>query len=233
MHFSPDGTQLALVGADGSLRIWHLSTGALHTLRTRHDQPIRTVAFAPDGRTLAVATIETRGDQVVLLDAVTGRVRRTMKQRTAITLPLVFSPDGHTLTTTSGDGRMVETWDTRTGRLQDTFSADSPVQALAFSPDGRTLALGGARGVRLWDRATHQSRRTLPAGSFAVMAFSPDGRTLAVTAGGSVALWNIELPNPAHAIRIVCAAVDTPGTSREQTPHQGYDSASADCAPTT
>ncbi|MFE3858607.1 hypothetical protein ACFXPN_46690 [Streptomyces griseorubiginosus] len=233
LHFSPDGTQLALVGADGSLRIWHLSTGALHTLRTRHDQPIRTVAFAPDGRTLAVATIETRGDQVVLLDAVTGRVRRTMKQRTAITSPLVFSPDGHTFTTTSGDGRMVETWDTRTGRLQDTFSADSPVQALAFSPDGRTLALGGARGVRLWDRATHQSRRTLPAGSFAVMAFSPDGRTLAVTAGGSVALWNIELPNPAHAIRVVCAAVDTPGTSREQTPYRGYDSASADCAPTT
>ncbi|WP_405892816.1 hypothetical protein OG272_06470 [Streptomyces sp. NBC_00104] len=68
------------------------------------------------------------------------------------------------------------------------------VEAVAFDPDGRTLATAGAdHSVKLWDTATEQLLRTLRGHTDAVtaVAFSPDGRTLA-TAGAdhSVKLWN-------------------------------------------
>lgn len=229
MVFSPDGTRLALVGANGSLRIWHLATGTLHTLRTSHDPLLRAVTFAPDGRTLAVVTIEARGDRVVLLDAATGHARHTMKPKGAFTSALVFSPDGHTLATANYGGSAVATWDVASGRLLDDFDVGASVASLAISLDGRALAVGSAQGVRLWDLATRQYRLTLPTGSSANVTFSPDGRTLAVTTGGSVALWDIDLPDEARAIRAICAAVDTPLTPVQQARYLPGESAQAGC----
>ncbi|WP_412775401.1 hypothetical protein [Streptomyces violaceus] len=48
------------------------------------------------------------------------------------------------------------------------------------------------------------------------MTFSPDGHTLAVSAGTSVELWNVDLPDPARAIRDICGAIDTTLTPLEQ-----------------
>lgn len=231
MLFSPDGTRLALVSQGGSLRIWHLSTGTLHTLRTGYKQPLRAVAFAPDGHTLAVVVIENDGDQVTLLDATTGGTQHTIEPKARSPLSLAFSPDGHTLATVSN--RSVQTWDTRTGKLQDSFSAGEAVAALAFGPDGRTLALSTAKGVRLWDLATNQSRVTLPTRSTTGVAFSPDGRTLAGATGSSVTLWNVDLPDPARAIRSVCKAVGATLTPLEQSRFLHGQSADTGCGPAT
>ncbi|MGX4690073.1 nSTAND1 domain-containing NTPase [Streptomyces sp. JNUCC 63] len=229
--FSPDGTRLALDGTEGSVRIWHLATGALHTAHTGRGRPVRTVAFTPDGRTLAVVTIEADGERVTLLDAATGRTQRTIKPGTRSPLSLAFSPDGHTLATASGSNGLVKTWDARTGRLQDSFRAGGEVASLAFSPDGRTLAASNARGVQLWDLATSQPRITLSARSRAAVAFSPDGRTLAIGAGSSVGLWNVDLPDPARAIRTICAAVDTALTPLERSPYLRDQSTETGCRP--
>ena len=70
------------------------------------------------------------------------------------------------------------------------------VEDVAFSPDGKTLAMASREGtVHLWDVATGKLLETLKGHSSAVDAvvFSPDGRTLA--SGGSdqtVRLWNVE-----------------------------------------
>ncbi|WP_308406806.1 helix-turn-helix domain-containing protein [Streptomyces sp. AC555_RSS877] len=214
--FSPDGTRLVVVGMDGSVRIWHLPTGALHTAHTSHGQSVRAVTFTPDGRTLAVADIRARGEQVTLIDTATGRTQRTINPGTRNPLSLVFSPDGHTMATAGGSNGAVKMWDARTGRLQDSFGVSGAVTSLAFSSDGRTLAASSVRGVQLWDLATSQSRITLPARSHAAVAFSPDGRTLAIGTGSSVGLWNVDLPDPARAIRTICEAVDTALTPLEQ-----------------
>jgi len=228
--FSPDGTRLAIVGAEGSVRIWHLSTGALLTAHTGHDGPVRAVAFTPDGRTLAVVDVEA-SDEVTLLDAATGRAQRIIKPGARSPLSLAFSPDGHTLATASSGGS-VKTWDARTGQVEDSFSVSGEVGAPAFSPDGRTLAAGSVRGVQLWDLATSQTRITLPTRSVAAVAFSPDGRTLAISTGSSVGLWNVDLPDPARAIRDICAAVDTTLTPLEQSRYLHGQSTETGCRPT-
>ncbi|MEV2193684.1 helix-turn-helix domain-containing protein [Streptomyces phaeochromogenes] len=227
---SPDGTRLAIAGGKGSVRIWHLSTGALHTVHTGHGRSIRTLEFSPDGRTLAVAGIGAGDEQVTLLDSATGRTQHSVKPKGG-PLSLAFSPDGHTLATASGSNGVVKTWDVRTGQLQDTFRVGSEVASLAFSSEGRTLAAGSARGVQLWDLATSQIRITLPARSLAAVAFSPDGQTLAVAAGSSVGLWNVDLPDPARAIRNICQAIDTSLTPLEQSRYLHGQSTETGCRP--
>lgn len=214
--FSPDSTRLALVGWDGSVRIWHLSTDALRTTGTGHDQPVRAVAFTPDGRTLAVVRITPTGEQITLYDAATGHPRRTIDPGTTGPLTLTFSPDGHTLATASSGNGTVKTWDTRTGQLHDTFRVSAQVSSLAFSPDGHTLATGSPRGVQLWDLTTLQPRTTLPARTPTTLEFSPDGHTLAVADDSSAELWSVDLPDPDHAIRTICQADSTPLTPRER-----------------
>jgi WD40 repeat protein len=188
------------------------------------------VAFTPDGRTLAVVDVEA-SDEVTLLDAATGRAQRIIKPGARSPLSLVFSPDGHTLATASSGGS-VKTWDARTGQVEDSFSVSGEVGAPAFSPDGRTLAAGSVRGVQLWDLATSQTRITLPTRSVAAVAFSPDGRTLAISTGSSVGLWNVDLPDPARAIRDICAAVDTTLTPLEQSRYLHGQSTETGCRPT-
>ena len=62
----------------------------------------------------------------------------------------------------------------------------------AFSPDGRTLASGSYKEIRLWDAVTGAHQRTLTGhrGDVESVAFSPDGRTLASGSRGEIRLWD-------------------------------------------
>ncbi|MEU9323094.1 helix-turn-helix domain-containing protein [Streptomyces canus] len=228
--FNPEGTRLAVVDWQGTVHLWNLTTGALHTAaQPGHGGPVRRVAFTPDGRTLAVVDIEADGDQVRLLDAATGRTQRTIKPSSQFLSAFAFSPDGGNLATVSGSRGSVTMWDARTGRLQDSFRVEGELASLAFSPDARTLAASGARGVQLWDLATSQNRLTLPTRSPEAVAFSPDGRTLAIGTDGSVGLWSVDLPDPARAIHDICAAVDTALTSLEKSRYLHDQSTETGC----
>lgn len=204
--FSPDGTRLAGVGAAGAVRIWHLPTGAPRTVRAGSGTTVRSVAFSPDGHTLAVVDIGSYGDRIALLDTTTGRTRHTLTPNAGGSLSVAFSRDGRTLASASSGS--VQTWDTRTGRLRESLDAGGEVGPAAFSPDGRTIAVSGTSGVELWDLATGLPRTTLPTRSPTPAAFSPDGHTLAVGTADSVAVWSIDLPAPAEAIDTICESVD-------------------------
>jgi WD40 repeat protein len=106
---------------------------------------------------------------------------------------IAFAPDGSGLAAGDGTGR-VAVWDGdlrhRAGILRNIFlapvdpSSDSAeaITALAFSPDGRTLAVGGDAGtVQLWDISTQRPlgpSLPTPGESVDTLAFSPDSTVL-------------------------------------------------------
>jgi WD40 repeat protein len=109
---------------------------------------------------------------------------------------VAFSPDGGLLAAARRRDNLVLLYDLRAGRTVCALGGcQGPVQSLAFSGDGRTLAAGGDdRAARLWDTATGRERDAVLLGhaeAVTAVAFSPDGRTV-VTAGldGTVRLWD-------------------------------------------
>jgi len=78
------------------------------------------------------------------------------------------------------------------------------VDAVALSPDGKTLATGDLDGTaRLWDLATHAQIGPPLGKEVSGVAFSPDGMTLATAGPGGAQLWPIS--PPANLLDAVCA----------------------------
>ena len=188
--YSPDGARLAVASSIG---IWLYDTATYQevALLTGHTDWVWSVAFSPDGGTLASGS----GDGTVRLwDALTGAHLRILEGHTDWVRSVAFSPDGGTLASGSGDGT-VRLWDALTGAHLRTLEGHTGwVYSVAFSPDGGTLASGSGDGtVRLWDALTGAHLRTLEGhwGSVYSVAFSPDGRTLASGSfDDSVLLWD-------------------------------------------
>jgi len=108
-------------------------------------------------------------------------------------------------------------WDMATHRPIGSLFTTSPVDSLAFSPDGKILATGNDNGaIQLWDAATQQPITVFTAtpGPITSVAFSPDGKTLAsATADHTVALWDVAYL--ADVVKQLCASAERPLTRAE------------------
>jgi WD40 repeat protein/serine/threonine protein kinase len=171
-----------------------------------HTAPVKSVAFCPDGNTVASGSTD---GAVKLWDLATRQVRFTFASQRSNSL--AFSPDGKTLAS-AGSGPLVILWDVRSGRELGALHGKNTdwARSVAFSPDGNTLAAGNESGtVRFWDVPTQRERATLnaqPKAPVMSMAFSPDGKTLA-TAGawnnGVVKLWDLGTEPPRMTSQLV------------------------------
>ena len=232
--FSPNGTLLATVGADGTARVWNVATqrevGRPLSLG-RAGTFTGTVAFSPGGKTLATVGA---GGQTRLWSVATGQPVGPPMAAGSATTVLAFSRDGRTLATADADGT-VRLWDVATQQeIGAPLAADTqPVYAAAFSPDGSTLATADADGtVRLWDVATQQEiGAPLAADTQPVYAaaFSPDGGTLATAgADGFARLWDVAFP--AGFVRAACAIADVSLTRQQWASYAGTQPFQQVCA---
>ena len=128
VQYSPDGARLAVAGSIG-IWLYDARTGAELSLLTGHTGEITSVAFSPDGRTLASASGS--GDATVRLwDAVTGAHLRTLHGHTGRVESVAFSPNGRTLASGSSD-----------------------MKPSVFGMRRRVRISGHWRGIGFWSRA--------------------------------------------------------------------------------
>jgi roadblock/LC7 domain-containing protein len=192
LAYSPDGRLLASASADGTARLWDLTAGKLIDTLQSPAARAYCVAFAPNGKTLAVGYGGPFG-LVQLWDVDPPQRREQWTANPTTTRGVAFSPDGR-LVATSGDASEVRAWN-RTGKhVWSTAVPNHLVAAVAFSPDGGRVAAVTARPgmvsvFNAADGALYRSRWQVADWGYSVV-FHPSGDRLAAGLGQKVLLWD-------------------------------------------
>jgi WD40 repeat protein len=244
--FSPDGKTLASRGNGRTIRFWDPTTGEEQRRFTlgelRHfgdwDGPYG-LAFTPDWEKLAVigpkAPIKAGAFDPTfqVLDVKTGNTLHTFAEEhrpgEAAVPPnaLAISPDGEVLASAY---RGIRLFSLRSGEELSALRTPNGAFCAAFSPDGRTLAVGLATpekvdNLQLWDWTTGQLLRSLPGHKrqIVAMTFSPGGHLLATCGGKGVGygdpeirLWEVSTGTVIRTIKghegvVACVALSPDG----------------------
>jgi WD40 repeat protein/serine/threonine protein kinase len=186
---SPVENVLALIRKNGAIQLWNTQTNQRGPLLEDKSSPNRGAAFSPDGAKLAVAH-----DSGIAIWNVKTAIREAWITTHWPGCAPAFSPDGAYVAGIY-EQDAVGLWNSSTGaqvvRLRS-FPKDT-ISSLAFSPDGRLLAVAFGATVRVWDVAERKESRTLVCTEGTTepqVAFSKDGKTLACCGeNGRIILW--------------------------------------------
>ncbi|WP_049949577.1 pentapeptide repeat-containing protein [Sorangium cellulosum] len=207
LAISPDGALLAS-GHGHELSLWDMATGSALRILSGHSDLVKSIAFSPDGCSLASASADCT---VRLWDVATGNLLCALRGHSRCVTSVAFSPDGMTLTSGSLDGT-VRLWQVATCHEIGVIQGHAHgVTAVAFAPGGDKLASGSHdETVRLWQVPSGHVLSVLEghAQSVASLAFSPDGALLASGARDrTVRLWQVSSGDTARLLDVESAAV--------------------------
>jgi WD40 repeat protein len=155
------------------------------------DDYVADCAWSPDGQALALAGGE--GKVALLRAAAQGFTLDVIGEHLLGTLSLAWQPRGQRFVTAGQDGA-VAVWDAPTAvQVKRWKPAVTATQALAWSPDGETLATAAGRNVSLWTADGVLQHAFAPAASTAVaLAFDRPGTDLGVALNGEITVHRVE-----------------------------------------
>jgi WD40 repeat protein len=223
--FSPDGHHIVSGGLDRTTKIWFAAESNQLTFYG-HDGWVNHVAFGPDSRQVATGSYTfARGKFLQVWDPVTGEPKLTFPTVTMPVQGIAMNPEGRRLAAIGLDAT-VGVWDSATGQRLLSIKEPGPIaaapirshserrmwvkelqlssRALAYSPDGRQLAVSeGQTAITIHDGQTGGAIRGLDGhtGKVLAAAFSADGRQLA-SAGEDriVKLWDVASGRAIHTL---------------------------------
>ena len=191
--FSPDAKWLA-VRREGGVQIVDVLTGQSRSSIEEFEGDVSSLAFSPDGETLAAGPFVTgTSTHIKLFSTATGKELGELVGHGSWVPGLVFTPDGKRLISAGGD-QLIRVWNLETLKeIASLRGHGSEVSCVAVTPDGKMAVSGGKDGTILaWDLDNLQRKEpyeTMPAVSS--VEFFPDSRgLLTVNADRSVSLWN-------------------------------------------
>lgn len=158
---------------------YNRGTGKGISKAVKPEQPIVSLAVSPDGKIIASGS---PFECIRLWDSASGKLLQCLADMQG-GISLCFSPDGKMLASGSMNG-LVRFWDVATGKeIRKLEGYKGWVNMLAYSPDGKMLAMAGAdaRTLHLWEVQTGKDLRYAQGhlGQVHALAFSGDGRYLA------------------------------------------------------
>ncbi|UKO95924.1 WD40 repeat domain-containing protein [Nostoc sp. UHCC 0870] len=174
LAFSPDNKLLASGDLTGTITLWQIKKGWFKPLTAKKirtfshvsKQPIKTLAFSPDGQTLATGHGDNNGG-ITLWDIKSGEKVQTLAGH-AVSASRVccngfldrdqvaVSPDGKTIAS-SGYNDIIKLWDTQTRSFLRSLESKShpfPTGKITFSQDGKFLVSVNNSDIVLWEVST-------------------------------------------------------------------------------
>jgi WD40 repeat protein len=207
LFWSPDGKFIASGDGGGQLKLWDLRGKLIRNINA-HPSNVVSISISPNGKVIAsrsFKSITDNNEEIKLWDLNTGKLIRSFAGGASGGVnSLAISPQGnsiagyqisaHITNENSYSHETIKIWRLQSGEVINTLNvAMERPHAIAFSHDGKSIAIGGfSNKIEVWNVATGKQTTTLPAPhQIYSLTYSPDDKTLISSGSRSIAIWSI------------------------------------------